>query len=219
MFTWPRMSAGSLRGQIQLVSTSLFSHGGDSLAMKKESLEDSAAAREDEQSLAKKISQVGRWQELSNPDQGLPFADRVVNKIAEVLGVLVLGSIVGIVFCNACMRYLLNTSIIWAEEVVINIIPWLAVIGLFLAIRRKTVIRIDYFFEKLPAYIKRPVNILSQILCAAIFAYVSYLGFQHFKVFGSDTTPYLGLPVGIFTISIFIGGVFASIAFILEMRK
>ena len=197
----------------------LFYIGGDVIAMKKESLEDGKAAGGDEESLATKISQVGRWQELSDPDQGLPLADRVINKIAEVLGVLVLGSIVGIVFCNACMRYLLNTSIIWAEEVVINIIPWLAVIGLFLAIRRKTVIRIDYFFEKLPGYIKRPVNIISQILCAAIFAYVSYLGFQHFRVFGSDTTPYLGLPVGIFTVSICIGGVFASLAFLLEMRK
>jgi TRAP-type C4-dicarboxylate transport system permease small subunit len=194
-------------------------HGGDVIAMKKESLEETGADGNDGQSLAKKISQVGRWQELSDPDRDLPLADRVINKIAEVLGVLVLGVIVGIVFSNACMRYLLNTSIIWAEEVVINIIPWLAVIGLFLAIRRKTVIRIDYFFEKLPEYIKRPVNILTQILCAAIFAYVSYLGFQHFRVFGSDTTPYLGLPVGIFTISIFIGGVFASLAFLLEMRK
>ena len=194
-------------------------HGGDDITMKKQLLEDSGTAGEDEGSLATKISQVSRWQELSDPDRDLPKVDRVINKIAEVLGVLVLGTIVGIVFCNACMRYLLNTSIIWAEEVVINIIPWLAVIGLFLAIRRKTVIRIDYFFEKLPEHIKRPLNILSQILCAAIFAYVSYLGFKHFRVFGSDTTPYLGLPVGIFTISIFIGGVFASLAFIMEMRK
>ena len=91
--------------------------------------------------------------------------------------------------------------------------------NLFLAIRRKTVIRIDYFFEKLPGHIKRPLNILSQLLCAAIFAYVAWLGFKHFLAFGHDTTPYLGLPVGIFTISTFFGGVFASIAFILEMRK
>ena len=173
----------------------------------------------DEGGLATKISQVGRWQELSDPDRDLPLTDRVINKIAEILGVLVLGSIVGIVFCNACMRYLLNTSIIWAEEVVINIIPWLAVIGLFLAIRRKTVIRIDYFFEKLPGHIKRPLNILTQLLCAAIFAYVAWLGFKHFLVFGRDTTPYLGLPVGIFTISTVFGGVFASIAFALEIRK
>ena len=181
--------------------------------------DDRSADMGDEGSLATKISQVGRWQELSDPDEGLPLTDRVINKIAEILGVLVLGSIVGIVFCNACMRYLLNTSIIWAEEVVLNIIPWLAVIGLFLAIRRKTVIRIDYFFEKLPGHIQRPLDILSQLLCAAIFAYVGWLGLKHFLLFGRDTTPYLGLPVGIFTISTFFGGVFAAIAFILEIRK
>lgn len=169
--------------------------------------------------LAAKISQVGRWQELSDPDQGLPLADRVTNKIAEILGVSVLGSIVAIVFVNACMRYLLNTSIIWAEEVVIHIIPWLAVIGLFLAIRRQTVIRIDYFFEKLPGHVQRPLGIASQILCAAVFAYVGWLGLKHTLFFGRDTTPYLGIPVGIFTISILVGGLFASLAFILELRK
>lgn len=173
----------------------------------------------EEESLAIKISKISRRQELSDPDKDLPLADRVTNKTAEILGVFVLGSIVGIVFCNACMRYLLNTSIIWAEEVVINIIPWLAFIGLFLAIRRQTVIRIDYFFEKLPGYIQRPLEILSQILCATVFAYIAWLGLKHFMLFGRDTTPYLGLPVGIFTISIFVGGVFAAIAFILEIRK
>ena len=189
------------------------------MAIKEQPMDDRDADGGDEGSLATKISQVGRWQELSDPDKDLPLTDRVINKIAEILGVLVLGSIVGIVFTNACMRYLLDTSIIWAEEVVINIIPWLAVIGLFLAIRRKTVIRIDYFFEKLPGHIKRPLNIISQLLCAAIFAYVAFLGFKHFMLFGRDTTPYLGLPVGIFTISTFFGGVFAAVAFILEIRK
>jgi TRAP-type C4-dicarboxylate transport system permease small subunit len=212
------MWSDSLRGQIQLESLSFF-HGDDVMAEKEHSVADGNGNGSAETSLATKISQVGRWQELSDPDAGLPLADRVVNKIAEVLGVLILGAIVGIVFCNACMRYLLNTSIIWAEEVVINIIPWLAVTGLFLAIRRKTVIRIDYFFEKLPAPIQRPLNILSQVLCAAIFAYVGFLGLKHFMVFGRDTTPYLGLPVGIFTISVFFGGVFACLAFIVEIVK
>ena len=55
--------------------------------MKKQLPEDSGAAGENEGSLATKISQVGRWQELSDPDRDLPTVDRVINKIAEVLGV------------------------------------------------------------------------------------------------------------------------------------
>jgi TRAP-type C4-dicarboxylate transport system permease small subunit len=174
---------------------------------------------QEEGSIAQRISQVGRSQELRDPDKDLPSTDRIINKIAEIMGVLVLGSIVAIVFCNACMRYLLNTSIIWAEEVVINIVPWLAFSGLFLAIRRQTMIRIDFFVDKFPEHIQRPLKILSQILCAIICAYFGWLGLRHFMVFGHDTTPYLGVPVGIFTISIFVGGVSASIAFILEIRK
>jgi TRAP-type C4-dicarboxylate transport system permease small subunit len=171
----------------------------------------------DEDRLGQKISEVSRWQELRDPDEGLPPIDRVINKIAEILGVAVLGSIAGIVFINACMRYLLNTSIIWAEEVVISIIPWLAMLGLFLAIRRQTMIRIEYFFEKFPSYVQRPLAVLGHILCTAVFAYVGWLGLGHVFAFGSDTLPYLGLPVGIFTVAIFVGGVVAALAFLAEI--
>jgi TRAP-type transport system small permease protein len=166
--------------------------------------------------LSARVAEAGRQQELADPDIGLPRADMVVNRIVEAVGVLLLGSVVLIVFVNAVMRYALGSSIIWAEEVVLGLVPWLAMVGLFLAIRRQTMIRIDYFFHRLPAAAKPALSVLAHSLSAAVFAYLAFVAISYLQLFGGDRTPYLGVPKGIFSAALLVGGILAAGAFALE---
>lgn len=166
--------------------------------------------------LAARMAAAGRRQELLDPDHGLPRGDVIVNRIAEALGVLLLGSVVLIVFVNAMMRYLLDTSIIWAEEVILGLIPWLAMVGLFLAIRRQTTIRIDYVFERLPPPVRFGLTVLAHAWSAVVFAYLSWVSVDYLQLFGGDRTPYLGVPKGIFAAALLAGGIAAMAAFMLE---
>ena len=100
--------------------------------------------------LAGRIAEASRRQELRDPDEGLGLVDRAVNRVAEIIGVSALAIIVLTIFANAVGRYAFNWSIIWAEELVLLLVPWLAMTGVFLSVRRGTMIRIEYFFEKLP---------------------------------------------------------------------
>lgn len=176
----------------------------------------SADPQDDRTDLSERVAAAGRRQELVDPDRGLPRGDIVVNRVAEALGVALLGSVVLIVFVNAVMRYLLDTSIIWAEEVILGLVPWLAMVGLFLAIRRHTTIRIEYFFERLPAPIKPAVLVLGQAWGAAVFAYLAWVSVGYLQLFGGDRTPYLGVPKGIFSTALLVGGIAALAAFALE---
>jgi TRAP-type C4-dicarboxylate transport system permease small subunit len=166
--------------------------------------------------LAAQVAAAGRRQELLDPDLGLPRADMIVNRVAEALGVALLGAVVLIVFVNAAMRYLLDTSIIWAEEVVLGLIPWLAMAGLFLAIRRQTTIRIEYFFNRFPAPVRRALTLLGDSWSAVVFAYLAWVSISYLNLFGGDRTPYLGVPKGIFAAALVVGGVAAMAAFALE---
>jgi TRAP-type transport system small permease protein len=166
--------------------------------------------------LSARVAEAGRQQELADPDIGLPRADMVVNRIVEAVGVLLLGSVVLIVFVNAVMRYAVGSSIIWAEEVVLGLVPWLAMVGLFLAIRRQTMIRIDYFFHRLPAAAKPALSVLAHSLSAAVFAYLAFVAISYLQLFGGDRTPYLGVPKGIFSAALLVGGILAAGAFALE---
>lgn len=169
--------------------------------------------------LAEEIEDATRRLELADPDALLGPVDRAVNRIAELMGVALFAAITGLIFANAVLRYTTDGSIVWAEEVVIGLTPWLAMVGVFLAVRRGTMIRIDFFFEKLPAAIAGPVVLAGQVWCASVFAYVAWLSLQYLSFFGSDPTPVLELPKGVFAAALVVGSVAAALAFLANLWR
>jgi TRAP-type C4-dicarboxylate transport system permease small subunit len=163
--------------------------------------------------LAERIGAASRRHELADPDHSLPLADRVINRAAELLGVGLLGGILAIVFANALSRYALNYSFVWAEEVVISLVPWLGVTGLFLSVRRRQMIRIEFFLDKFPPAPRRSLAVLAELLGAAMLAWLAWLGFGYVATFGGDRTPYLALPKGLFTSALWIGAAAVALAF------
>lgn len=169
------------------------------------------ASQED---LAARLGAASRQHELANPDRDLPTADRVINRAAELLGVGLLGGILAIVFANALSRYTLNYSFVWAEEVVISLVPWLAVTGLFLSVRRRQMIRIEFFLARFRPSVQRALASFAQLLGAAMLAWLAWLGFGYVATFGGDRTPYLALPKGLFTSALWIGAAAVALAFV-----
>jgi TRAP-type C4-dicarboxylate transport system permease small subunit len=163
--------------------------------------------------LAQRIGQASRQQELEDPDRALPFVDRVINRAAELFGVAVLGGLLAIVFANALSRYALNYSFVWAEEVVISMVPWLAVAGLFLSVRRRQMIRVEFFLGKMPPRARRILAVLAELLGAVMLAWLGWLGFTYVMTFGGDRTPYLALPKGLFTSALWLGPIAVALAF------
>jgi TRAP-type C4-dicarboxylate transport system permease small subunit len=166
-----------------------------------------------DRNLAERIGAASRRQELEDPDRGLPRADRVINRAVELLGVGLLGGILAIVFANALSRYMLAYSFVWAEEVVISLVPWLAVTGLFLSVRRRQMIRIEFFLDRFPPPVRRLLAVLADLLGAAMLAWLAWLGFNYVTTFGGDPTPYLALPKGLFTSALWLGAAAVALAF------
>ena len=164
--------------------------------------------------LAARSGAASRRHELLDPDEGLPAVERVINRAAEVLGVGLLGGILAIVFVNALIRYTLDTSFVWAEEVVISLVPWLAITGLFLSVRRRQMIRIEFFLDRFPPGSRAALAAFGQLLGAVMLAWLAWLGFNYVLTFGGDRTPYLALPKGLFTSALWLGAAAVALAFI-----
>jgi TRAP-type C4-dicarboxylate transport system permease small subunit len=171
----------------------------------------------DDELLAARLGRAGRDQELHDPDAGRAVADRWVNRIAEVVGVTAIATIVALIFLNAIGRYAFAAPILWAEELVIALIPWLAMSGVFLSVRRRSVIRIDHFVDKLPAGLQTAFSVFGSVLAAAAFVYLAFHSFDYVNLFGGDPTTYLELPTGFFTSAMVIGAAASAIAFIVEI--
>ena len=152
--------------------------------------------------------------ELSDPDLGASSIDRAINRVAEVLGVMVLVAIIALVFSNAAGRYLGGNMIIWADEVVISLMPWLGMLGMFLSIRRRQVIKIDYFVSKMPPRVAKAVLLFADIMSAAVFLYFAVISFQYVGLFGNDKTIYLRIPTGWFSSALVIGAGGAALAYL-----
>ena len=160
------------------------------------------------------IDEVGRQQELADPDANLGKLDSSVNRIVEAIGVLTLLAIVATIFVNAVGRYVFNAHLLWAEEVVLLLMPWIAMTGTFLAVRRGSMIRIDFFFERLPVRVRRPLAMAGYVLCIAMLCFLGVISTQFVYLFGADTSPYLDIATGWSTAALAIGGFAAAAAFL-----
>jgi TRAP-type transport system small permease protein len=166
-----------------------------------------------EHDLGARIGAASRQLELGDPDRDRPLIDRVVNRAVELVGVSLLAGILAIIFLNALTRYALNYSFIWAEEVVIGLVPWLAMTGLFLSVRRRGMITVAFFLDKFRPATRRALATGADLLGALMMGWLAWLGFTYVATFGGDPTPYLALPKGLFTSALWIGSAVVALAF------
>ena len=123
--------------------------------------------------LAAEVEKAARALEFADPDAGASTIDRWINRVFEVIGVTVLAAIVLLVFVNAVSRYAIDSPVVWAEELVIAMIPWLAVSGVFLSVRRRNVIRLEYFTSRLKGSARTLVGALGALFSAAAFVHLA----------------------------------------------
>ena len=179
----------------------------------------SNSAHTDADAVADRIGETTRAIELRDPDDGLGLADRLINRSVEIVGVSVLCAIVIVIFANAVCRYVLNFSFIWAEEMVQMAMPWLAMTGVFLSVRRGTMIRIEYFFEKIPHRFQPAVAYFGYAVNIAVLLFMGWISFDFVRLFGSDVALYVEIPVGWSTSALVFGSVGAAMAFSAELLR
>lgn len=80
-------------------------------------------------------------------------------------------------FCNVVLRYGFNYSLAWSEELVREVIIYTTFVGCSVAVKSRTLIRVDATVQLLPR-LKVPLTFFSNF-CVLIFAvFVIYYGWQ-----------------------------------------
>ena len=166
--------------------------------------------------LSEKIEEATKRLELADPDANSSLIDKCVNRLVEAVGVSVLVMIVVVIFANAFSRYALNYSFSWAEELVQMSMPWLAMTGVFLSVRRGTMIKIDYFFEKIPERFQPAIAYFGFSLNILILMSMAIVSLEFVFLFGGDEALYVGLPTGFSTSALVWGMAGAAMAYFAE---
>jgi TRAP-type C4-dicarboxylate transport system permease small subunit len=169
--------------------------------------------------LASDINRIAQETDVAYPDAGMPAHDRIINGTVEAIGVAILVAIVGLIFLNASMRYLLGVTYIWGDELVIALVPWLTMCGMFLSVRRRDIIRIDFFVSRLSPSTRSYIKLVGDLVSVAAFGMLAIAAFKLVNLFGADRTIYLRLEKGWFMSAMVVGSVLVTLAFAVDALR
>ncbi len=172
---------------------------------------DGPGGRED---LGAAIAEASRAADVADPDAGASPFDRTLNRLVEAAGVAIFLTIVGIVFLNAAGRYTISTTMIWGDELVLSLLPWLGMTGMFLAVRRRAAIRIGFFVDLLPGAARRALTVFGSLFAAAAFTWLAIVSAHYMGFFGGDRTLYLRIQKGWFMAAMVGGPALAALAYL-----
>jgi len=140
-------------------------------------------------------------------------------KLLEWVVILLFSSLAIVVLWGVLSRYLPGVRpSAWTEELAINLLVWLTMLGAALGFRTHAHLGVDYFVKKLDPSASKVARILASL---AVFGFAAFG-----LVYGgwllvtetlatAQTTPVLDLPVGWFYAAVPLSGLFIC-AFVIE---
>ena len=124
-----------------------------------------------------------------------------------------------LVFVNVVARYVLNFSIIWAEEVSQYLMIWIAFLGAGLALREGRHVALELRHDFLPGTLGRKVRMAIGAVVLVFLGAVTILGFQFAVFVWNQETPVLNISLGIPSLAIPIGSLLFSVHLVFMFRN
>lgn len=95
-----------------------------------------------------------------------------IDKFARAAILVIMMTMVFVVTLQVFCRYVLNSALIWPEELTLFLMSWMTFIGAAIALRSWEHIGIDYFVRKLSPKMRKVANIMVRL---AVLFFVAFL--------------------------------------------
>lgn len=129
-----------------------------------------------------------------------------VNRIAEIAVISAFAVLIGLVAAAVFFRYVLNDSIVWAEEMARYLFVWITFVGGGLGVGTNIHIGVDSLVAILPAQTKQIVQICVELMIVVFVVALIYAGAQ-FAWFGMRADALLlPIPMGVVYLAVPAGG-------------
>ena len=145
---------------------------------------------------------------------------RMLDRLLEILVMIVVGVLVVDVLWQVFSRYVLNSPTSWTEELAIFLLIWVALLGAAVALGRGAHLGIDYFVGKLPIRNQIYVEIFIFLCVTAFSLLVMILGgveLVRTTLELHQTSPALGIDMGYVYLAVPISGFFMVLYSVLEL--
>lgn len=126
--------------------------------------------------------------------------ERLLNwseKGVSFLTILLFIAMTIMVFIQVVLRFIFDSSILWAEEFSRYAMVWLGFLGATIGVKYHEHTRIDFFIKLLPKRFKKLIEILNKILCIIFLGVITYYSIMMFENTFKLLTPAMQIPVGL----------------------
>ncbi len=146
--------------------------------------------------------------------------NRIIDAIIKVLDEFIaffVAAVIVITILSVFMRYVVNKPFAWSEEICLMGFAWFTFMGAGSAIRKRSVVSLDFFYDLMPLRAKKVVKILTTLLCVIAYAFIIKYGFKILNIVKTTYTAALKIPYTYLYIVIPIGGIFSMMALVANL--
>lgn len=139
------------------------------------------------------------------------------NKILRNLDLIIAGGALAVLVIVAAStvisRYIVNSPIMWSEEIQILCFMWISFLGAGAAFRYGAHVSIEFLVDLLPHKIRRLVEFLIGLLVTLLLVYITYLSIVYIEqsILLDKVSTILKIPDYIFCSSLLVGLIFMII--------
>lgn len=119
---------------------------------------------------------------------------------------LMLLAITGVMFAQVIWRYLLQSPLVWSEELALLLMVWMTFLGSALMLERREHVAIDQFVEWLPPALNRLAQIVGAVVVLAFNCALTYGAFVIAETARESIMPGLKISSAWQYIGVLIGG-------------
>ncbi len=105
-----------------------------------------------------------------------------------------------IIIVNVTLRYVFNTGMSWAEELILILFSWATYLGIVVSYRYDRHIKVDFIFKILPKPVQKFLDIMTEIGITVLTCYLTYLAVTLCFNAGTKKTLVMQLPINILNI-------------------
>lgn len=146
------------------------------------------------------------------------FLDILEFIMRKIVGVLMI-CMVAVMFYQVVLRYVFNKSNIWSEEITRYMFVYVSLLGSFIAVRKNSHLKVDFFVGLLKGKVYRYFTLLTSIGVLIFLIYLTPLAYNLSMNTMKSESPGLKLPMGYVYMAVPIGCVLMILGMIEVILK
>ena len=153
-------------------------------------------------------------------EKAMLLYNRVIDSIIKILDELIaffVAAVIAITILSVFMRYVVNKPFAWSEEICLMGFAWFTFMGAGSAIRKRSVVSLDFFYELMSLKWKKIVKIFTTIICVLAYGFIIHYGFKILNIVKTTYTAALKIPYTFLYIVIPVGGIFSMMALVANL--